>query len=84
MEDRAGNSLTEQITVLIEPVNDHAPMLFLDGDNGLRDYQTVFYEGQEYLGGAIPTRLSANLTITDDDVSTQTLETANISIIDSE
>ena len=82
VEDEGGNILREELVVIIEVVNDHDPQLFLDGSNLLRDYQTDFYEGQDYLGGAIPVPLSANLTIIDGDVGQQYIESASVTIAD--
>lgn len=78
----AGNTLSVQLTVIIELVNDNDPQLFLDGSNLLGDYQVVFYEGQDYLGGAVPVRLSDNLTIVDKDVGPQTIASAIVTITD--
>ena len=84
MEDAGGNTQTELLTIIIQPFNDNAPTLLLDGDNDRRNYETTFYEGQAYLGGATPVRLSANLRITDEDVGDQVLSSASITISDSE
>lgn len=75
-----GNKLSVQLTVVIDLVNDNDPQLFLDGSNVVRDYQVNFYEGQDYLGGAVPVRLSDNLTIFDEDVGPQTITSATVNI----
>ena len=80
--DVGGNRLSVQLTVIIELVNDNDPQLFLDGRNLFRDYQVTFYEGQDYLGGAVPVRLSDNLTIFDEDVGPQILTSAIVDITD--
>lgn len=80
--DEAGNILTEVLTVVIELVNDNDPQLFLDGNNLNKDYQINFFEGQDYCGGAVPVRLSANLTIIDEDIGLQSLNSATVNITD--
>lgn len=76
------NTLSVQLKVVIELVNDNDPQLFLDGRNLFRDYQVNFYEGQDYLGGAVPARLSDNLTIFDEDVGPQIITSAIVIITD--
>lgn len=81
--DLAGNSLPFAVTINIELVNDNSPVLVLDGAEGTVDYFTIFDEGQDYLGGPQPVRLSNNLTIFDDDVGPQYLNEAIIFINES-
>ena len=80
--DVGGNTLSVQLTVVIELVNDKDPQLFLDGSNLFRDYLVNFYEGQDYRGGAVPVRLSDNLTIFDEDVGPQIITSATVIITD--
>ena len=84
MEDYGGNVLFEQITILIQFINDNDPSLFLDGTSGLQDYEVYFFEGQDRLNGAVPVTLSDNLVIADEDAGPQTFVSANIAIINSE
>lgn len=66
----------------IAPVNDNPPVLLLDGTNSQQDFSTTFAEGQAYLGGAVPVRLSSNLTVQDGDVGPQYLIDARVEITD--
>ena len=84
VEDRAGHMERVEIFVEIEFVNDNDPVLLLDGRNGVIDYQVNFFEGQDYLGGAVPVLLSDNLTIADNDTGPQIFVSATVSIQDSE
>ena len=79
--DTANNSAPFTVTIHIMLVNDHTPSLLLDGTN--QSYFTVFYEGQDYLGGEVPVRLSANLSIVDGDVGPQYLSRAEIQLVGS-
>ena len=83
VEDMGGNSLTEYLTIIIDYVNDNDPLLILDGSRFTPYYHVDFYEGQEYLGGAVPVHLSDNLMIIDEDAGPQSLQSASITIIDS-
>ena len=77
--DNAGNVEAFHVTISISVVNDNRMLLFLNGPSG-RNYMTSFNEPQEYLGGPVPSRLSNNLTITDEDSGAQYLEFATILI----
>ena len=72
------------VEIVIDFVNDNDPHLLLDGINGVRDYQVNFLEGQDYLDGAVPVRLSDNLMIVDEDSGPQILSSATVTITDSE
>ena len=79
--DTANNSAPFTVTIHIMLVNDHTPSLLLDGTN--QSYFTVFYEGQDYLGGEVPVRLSANLSIVDEDVGSQYLSRTEVQLVGS-
>ena len=82
--DTANNSAPFTVTIHIMLVNDHAPLLLLDGTNQRENYSTVFYEGQDYLGGEVPVRLSSNLSIVDADVGSQYLSWAEVQLVGGE
>ena len=82
VEDNGGNVLEVEVVIVIEFVNDNNPKLLLN--NGTRDYEVDFFEGQENLGGADPVLLSDNLRIVDNDAGPQFFSYATIRIQDSE
>lgn len=67
--DLAGNSAPFNVTIEVVLVNDNVPILLLNGTGGTVNYNTVFYEGQNYpgFGGTTPVQLSDGLSIRDDD-----------------
>ena len=77
----ANNSAPFTVTIRILLVNDHAPLLLLDGSNLRENYSTIFYEGQDYLDGVVPVRLSSNLSIVDEDVGPQYLSGAGVQLV---
>ena len=64
------------LNVTISLVNDNLPILLLG--NGAVDYGTRFFELQYYLTEGGPVRLSANLTITDQDSGEHNISEAQI------
>ena len=84
MEDLGGNVLTEVVTIVIDFVNDHDPELLLDGSNLVSNYQVPFFERQDHIDGAVPVRLSDDLTIIDEDAGDQYIISAVVSITDGE
>ena len=76
--DFENNSSPFSVTVQIELVNDNSPRLLLDSPQA--DYATIFNEGQGYLGGAVPVRLSGELSILDDDTGDNYVDEATVEI----
>ncbi len=70
------------MTIRIQLVNDHGPVLFLDGARNQTDYSTAFMESQPYLGGPEPVRVSDRLQIADDDTGDQYLIMSIVRITD--
>ena len=76
--DVESNSSPFSVTVQIELVNDNSPRLLLDSP--LTDYATIFNEGQSYLGGPVPVRLSGEMSILDDDTGDNYVDEAIVEI----
>lgn len=70
------------MTIQIELVNDNSPRLLLDSPQ--TNYTTMFEEGQGYLGGPVPVRLSGQLSILDDDIGVNYIDEATVEIYGSE
>ncbi len=79
-QDQAGNFQPFSVTIRVQLVNDHEPILFLDGTGDQEDYSTTFRESQPYLGGPEPVRLSAGVRIEDEDIGDQFLEEISVRI----